>query len=129
MTVFAIIFYSFVGILLFYGFYLMLDDDFDFHKKYYGRNHCDIVDFHSCGGDIHFDEMNDEELYEKLKHDYFWYRVLDYPCVNAEDKSHLAEYRILLRGYKVKTIGYITKDKVVFEGKEYIFDKEEENDL
>jgi hypothetical protein len=49
------------------------------------------------------------------------YRVLDYPCCNAEDKSHLAEYRILLRGDKVKTIGYITKDKVVFEGKEYNF--------
>lgn len=31
----------------------------------------------------------------------------------------MAEYRILLRGDKVKTIGYITKDKVVFEGKEY----------
>ena len=125
MIIFAIIFYSFVSILLFCGFYLMLDDDFDFHKKY-GRNHCAIVDFHSCGGDIHFDEMSDEEIYKLLEHDYFIYRVLDYPCVNAEDKSHLAEYRILLRGHKVKTIGYITKDKVVFEGKEYIFDKEEE---
>ncbi len=101
----------------------MLDDDFDFHKKYYDRNHCDIVDFHSCGGDIHFDEMSDEELYEKLKRDYFLYSDADCPCVNAEDESHLAEYRILLRGDKVKTIGYITKDKVVFEGKEYIFDK------
>ena len=126
MTIFTIIFYSFVSILLFCGFYLMLDDDFDFYKKYYGRNHCAIVDFHSCGGDIHFDEMSDEEIYKLLEHDYFWYRVLDYPCVNAEDKSHLAEYRILLRGHKVKTIGYITKDKVVFEGKEYIFDKEDE---
>ena len=125
MTIFAIIFYSFVSILLFCGFYLMLDDDFDFHKKYYGRNHCDIVDFHSCGGDIHFDEMTDEEIYEKLKNDYFIYREFDRSCCNAEDKSHLAEYRILLRGHKVKTIGYITKDKVVFEGKEYIFDKEE----
>ena len=125
MTIFAIIFYSFVSILLFCGFYLMLDDDFDFHKKYYGRNHCDIVDFHSCGGDIHFDEMTDEEIYEKLKNDYFIYREFDRSCCNAEDKSHLAEYRSLLRGHKVKTIGYITKDKVVFEGKEYIFDKEE----
>lgn len=121
MTIFAIIFYSFVSILLFCGFYLMLDDDFDFHKKYYGRNHCDIVDFHSCGGDIHFDEMTDEEIYEKLKNDYFIYREFDRSCCNAEDKSHLVEYRILLRGHKVKTIGYITKDKVVFEGKEYNF--------
>ena len=128
MTVFAIIFYSFVSILLFYGFYLMLDDDFDFHKKYYGRNHCGIVCWNGCGGDIHFDEMTDEEIYEKLKNDYFIYREFDRSCCNAEDKSDLAEYRILLRGDKVKTIGYITKDKVVFEGKEYIFDKEEKND-
>ena len=121
MTVFVIIFYSFITILLFYGFYLMLYDDFDFYKKYYGRNHCGIVCWDGSHGDIHFDEMTDEEIYEKLKNDYFLCRVLDYSCVNAEDKSHLAEYRILLRGNKVKTIGYITKDKVVFEGKEYNF--------
>ncbi len=125
MTIFAIIFYSFVSILLFCGFYIMLDDDLDFHEKYYGRNHCGIVCWNGSGGDIHFDEMTDEEIYELLKHDYYLYRDLDYPCVNAKDESHLAEYRILLRGHKVKTIGYITKDKVVFEGKEYIFDKEE----
>lgn len=125
MTVFAIIFYTFVSVLFLYGLYLMLNDDFDFHKKYYGRNHCSIVDSNSCGGDIHFDEMSEEDTYERLKNDYYWYRVLDYSCINAEDKSHLAEYRILLRGDKVKTIGYITKDKVVFEGKEYIFDKKE----
>ena len=125
MTIFAIIFYSFISILLFCGFYLMLDDDLDFHKKYYGRNHCSIVDSNSCGGDIHFDEMSEEEIYERLKNDYFWYRVLDCSCINAKEESHLAEYRILTRGDKVKTIGWITKDKVVFEGKEYIFDKEE----
>lgn len=45
-------------------------------------------------------------------------------CCNAKDKSHLVEYRILLRGDKVKTIGYIIKDKVVFEGKEYNFQNE-----
>ena len=124
MTIFVIIFYTFVSVLVLYTLYLMLDDDFDFHKKHYGRNHCSIVDFNSCGGDIHFDEMSEEETYERLKNDYYWYRVLDCSCINAEDKSHLAEYRISLRGDKVKTIGYITKDKVVFEGKEYIFDKE-----
>ena len=124
MTVFAIIFYTFVSILFLYGLYLMLNDDFDFHKKY-GRNHCGIVCWNGCGGDIHFDEMTDEEIYEKLKNDYFLYREFERSCCNAEDKSHLAEYRILLRGDKVKTIGYITKDKVVFEGKEYIFDKED----
>lgn len=121
MTVFEIIFYTFVIVLFLYALYLVLDDDFDFHKKYYGRNHCDVVDFHGCGGNIHFDEMSDEEIYKLLEHDYFLYSDADYPCVNAEDKSHLAEYRILLRGHKVKTIGYITKDKVVFEGKEYNF--------
>lgn len=120
MTVFAIIFYIFVGILFLYGLYLM-SDDLGIHKKCDGRNHCSIVDFNSCSGDIHFNEMSEEEIYKRLKNDYFWYRVLDYPCVNAEDESHLAEYRILLGGNKVKTIGYITKDKVVFEGKEYNF--------
>lgn len=128
MTVFEIIFYTFVIVLFLYALYLVLDDYFDFHKKYYGRNHCGIVCWNGSGGNIHFDEMTDEEIYERLKNDYFMYREFDYPCVNAEDKSHLAEYRILLRGDKVKTIGYITKDKVVFEGKEYIFDKEKEND-
>lgn len=125
MTIFAIIFYTFVSILFLYGLYLMLDNNLDFYKKYYGRNHCGIVCWNGSGDDIHFDEMNDEEIYEKLKNDYFIYREFDRSCCNAEDKSHLAEYRILLRGDKVKTIGYITKDKVVFEGKEYIFDKED----
>ena len=71
-----------------------------------------------------FLNMNNEEIYMRLKSDYFLFRRFDCPCVNAEDKSHLAEYRIFTKLGKVKTIGYITKDKVVFEGKEYIFDKE-----
>ena len=36
---------------------------------------------------------------------------------------HLAEFNIFIdENYTVKTIGYVTKDKVVFEGKEYHFD-------
>ena len=121
MTLFAIIFYTFVSILFLYGLYLMLEDDLGLHKKYYGRNHCGIVYCNGGGGDIHFNEMTDEEIYEKLKNDYFIYREFNRSCCDAEEESHLAEYRILLRGDKVKTIGYITKDKVVFEGKEYNF--------
>ena len=66
MTLFAIIFYTFVSILFLYGLYLMLEDDLGLHKKYYGRNHCGIVYCNGGGGDIHFNEMTDEEIYEKM---------------------------------------------------------------
>lgn len=47
---------------------------------------------------------------------------MNYPCINASDDSHLAEIKIFVNeSYKTKVIGYITKDKVVFEGKEYNF--------
>lgn len=91
-------------------------------KNDLGRNHCGIVTFNSSGGDIHFNDMTQEELAERLKFDYKLFSRFDRPCVNAEDPTHLAEYRIFTnRKGRVKTIGYITKDKVVFEGKEYYF--------
>lgn len=96
---------------------LNIGDDF-------GRNHCGIVTFHCSCGDIHFDEMSEEEIYNRLKFDYSVFHRFTRPF----NKSHLAEYRIFTKSGKVKIIGYITKDRVVFEGKEYIFDKEEEND-
>lgn len=87
-----------------------------------GRNHASFVYSHGCGGDIHFDEMNEDEIYETLKNLYTNFSIMNYPCINASDDSHLAEIKIFVdKSYKTKVIGYITKDKVVFEGKEYTF--------
>lgn len=95
-------------------------------KNSIGRNHAFFVYSHGSGGDIHFDEMNENEIYETLKNLYEWLSVMTYPCINASDNSHLVEIKIFVdESYTTKVIGYITKDKVVFEGKEYIFDNEE----
>ena len=85
-----------------------------------GRNHCGIVTFNGSGGDIHFDEMSPAEITKRLKDDYRVFHRWESP-----DKR-LAEYRIFTntRGH-VKTIGYITKDRVVFEGKTYFFPEED----
>ena len=97
-------------------------DFYPINKKDLGRNHCGIVTFIGSGGYIHFDDMTQDELIEQLKIDYKLFSCLSRPCTNAEDSTHLAEYRIFTnRKGRVKTIGYITKDKVVFEGKEYHF--------
>ena len=102
--------------------YNILSDFCPIDKKHLGRNHCGIVTFNGSGGDIHFDDMTQKELVEQLKSDYETFSLSNRPCVNAEDSAHLAEYRIFTnRKGRVKTIGYITKDKVVFEGKEYYF--------
>ena len=91
-------------------------------KNSIGRNHAFFVLSHGCGGDIHFDEMNENEIYETLKNLYEWLSVMNYPCINASDDSHLVEIKIFVdESYTTKVIGYITKDKVVFEGKEYNF--------
>ena len=106
-----------------FALYSMLSDFWFIDKNNLGRNHCGIVTFNSSGGDIHFDDMSQEELAERLKSDYEMFSYNDRPCVNAEDSTHLAEYRMFVnRKGRVKTIGYVTKDKVVFEGKEYYFD-------
>ena len=113
----SIIIMIMLGGAIIFVLYNMLSDFYPINKKDLGRNHCGIVNFNSSGGDIHFDDMTQEELIERLKSDYKLFS-----CVNAEDPTHLAEYRIFTnRKGKVKTIGYITKDKVVFEGKEYHF--------
>lgn len=119
----------FIFLIIFAFYKVLFYKPLDIGEDCFGRNHCGIVTCSSSFGDIHFDEMTDKEIYERLKHDYYWLRVLKFPCMNAKDESHIAEYRILTENYKPKTIGYITKDKVIFEGKEYIFDKEKENDL
>lgn len=71
--------------------------------------------------------MNQEELVKQLESDFRLHSVTEGPCINALDKSHIAEYRIFAnRRGRVKTIGYITKNKVVFEGKSYYFKVENE---
>ena len=64
-------------------------------KNSIGRNHACVVFSHGCGGDIHFDEMNENEIYETLKNLYEEFSVMNYPCINASDDSHLAEIKIL----------------------------------
>ena len=87
-----------------------------------GRGHCALVTYCSCGGDINFNSMSEMELLEFLERDYYNFR----DSLTFEE-DHTAEYRIFtnLKGH-VKTIGYITADKVVFEGRTYYFPKEKE---
>lgn len=90
----------------------------------WGLNHCGIVTSNSSGGDIHFMDMSEDEITTRLKSDYYVFRDWKRPCVNAKDPSHLVEYRYITKMGNVKTIGYITKDKVVFGGRTYIFSDE-----
>lgn len=128
MIVGIIIFLSFIAILIL-GIRAINKESIEYEnrcKNSIGRNHAFFVFSHGCGGDINFDEMNENEIYETLKNLYEEFSVMTYPCINASDDSHLAEIKIFVdESYTTKVIGYITKDKVVFEGKEYIFDKEE----
>ena len=93
------------------------------HNK--SKETCSVI---TCSDVYHrFDlnKMNKCEKYEQLKKDYYRFRHLNKSCCKAHDESHVAEYRYINEFGNVKTIGYITKEKLVFEGKEYIFDKEE----
>ena len=63
-------------------------------KNSIGRNHAFFVYSHGCGGDIHFDEKNENEIYETLKSLYEEFSVMTFPCINASDDSHLAEIKI-----------------------------------
>lgn len=107
-------------------FYRSIEQDINcISKNKVGRNHCGIVTGFSSGGDIHFDEMSQVELVKQLESDFRVHSVMEGPCINALDNSHLAEYRIFTtRRGRVKTIGYITKNRVVFEGRSYYFSKE-----
>ena len=89
-----------------------------------GRNHSSLVTSNSSGGDIHFDEMNIDELTSFLRRDYLMLKNEVTQCVNALHPSHIAEYRCINKRGRVKVLGYITKDKVVFEGATYYFPKE-----
>ena len=95
-----------------------------FIPEEWGINHCGIVTSNSSGGDIHFEDMTEDDVTTRLKNDYYVFRDWERQCINAEDPSHLAEYRYITKRGRVKTIGYITKDKVVFRGRTYIFPEE-----
>ena len=122
------------GIIIFVLFFVIgilgiraLDNEWKNSQCSIGRNHACVVFYAGCGGDVHFDEMNDKELLSLLKCEYDIYRYMPFPCINADDSSHLAEFRIFTNArHNVETIGYITKDKVVFEGREYYFGNDEE---
>lgn len=90
-------------------------------KNKIGRNHCGIVISGSSGGDIRFDEMSETEFLSFLNYCFKTYRN------NITfNEGHTAEFRIFTnRIGNVKTIGYITSEKVVFEGREYYFPIEE----
>lgn len=93
-----------VGIFVFLLFVIMAilgcraldkeEKEIEERKNFIGRNHASLVTSHSVGGDYHFDEMNDEELYDFLKNMYEMCHVLPFPCMNADDSSHLAEFNI-----------------------------------
>ena len=61
-----------------FALYNILPDFWCINKKDLGRNHCAIVTFNSCGGNIHFDDMTQDELIEQLKLDIYPYNNLRY---------------------------------------------------
>ena len=118
--IYAIIIFVVFNILLIFGIYILISlCSICVDENFIGRNHCGLVTFNSSGGDIHFNDMTKNELIERLSIDYFTF--CDWKPFN---KGHVAEYRTIDYKGKVKTIGYITKDKVVFEGCEYKFKRE-----
>ena len=94
---------------------------FPVSKKDAGPRHVGIVHSSGGGGDINYIDLPEDKLMENLYEDYMVFHNWGEPCINAQDPSHVAEYRYLTRRGRVKTIGYITKDKVVFDGTTYWF--------
>ena len=89
-------------------------------KSQLGRGHCGIVTANSSGGDIDFNAKSERDLIDSLKRDYYRFRYGD-----TFNNGHTAEYKVFTnRRGQVKIIGYITKEKVVFEGREYYFPEE-----
>lgn len=72
------------------------------------------------GGWEGFNKLSYEGLISSLRHDFTIFRNSD-----LMGNGHCAEYRELIKHWwtepSVKTIGYIDKDKVVFEGRTYYF--------
>ena len=74
-----------------------------------------IVSCQGSGGSYDFDTLEGQTLINFLKEAYFIYKNAD---IMYSDRT--AEFRIGRRK-GVETIGYVTKDKVIFKGREYYF--------
>lgn len=75
-----------------------------------------IVSCQGSGGSYDYDALEGPALIRFLKSVYYVYKDADLVC--GCDRT--AELRI--RGKKcIETIGYVTRDKVVFKGREYYF--------
>lgn len=77
-----------------------------------------IVSCQGSGGSYDFDALEGPTLVGFLKEAYFIYRNAD---IMYNDRT--AEFRTGRRK-GVETIGYVTRDKVVFKGREYYFPEE-----
>lgn len=94
---------------------------FPVSKNEAGPRHVGIVHSNGGGGDINYIDLPENKLMENLYEDYMVFHNWGKQCINAANSSHVVEYRYLTRRGRSKTIGYITKDKVVFNGKTYWF--------
>lgn len=79
-----------------------------------------IVSCQGSGGSYDFDALEGPTLISFLKEAYFIYKNAD---IMYNDRT--AEFRIERRK-GVETIGYVTRDKVVFKGREYYFPEDPE---
>lgn len=79
-----------------------------------------IVSCQGSGGSYDFDALEGPTLIAFLKEAYFIYRNADTSIVYSD---RTAEFRIR-RKRRIETIGYVTRDKVVFKGREYYFPEE-----
>lgn len=93
------------------------------YKGFIGPGHLGIVTRFSSGGDYNLDILTSDQLVDTLRKHWELFRSFEGPCVNAKDSTHLAEYRYITENNTVKTIGWITKDYVVYRGRKYIFEK------
>ncbi len=81
-----------------------------------------IVSCQGSGGSYDFDALEGSALIGFLKRAYFIYRNED---TSIMDDDRTAEFRIRRKRH-LETIGYVTRDKVVFKGREYYFPEDPE---
>ena len=81
-----------------------------------------IVSCQGSGGSYDFDALEGSALISFLKEAYFIYRNEDTDIMHNE---RTAEFRIRRKRH-IETIGYVTRDKVVFKGREYYFPEDPE---
>lgn len=79
-----------------------------------------IVSCQGSGGSYDFDALEGPALISFLKEAYFIYKNAD---IMYNDRT--AEFRIRRKRH-IETIGYVTRNKVVFKGREYYFPEDPE---